>query len=252
MNTNQDLAGRLAIVTGGAGGLGRAQVIELAGRGAHVAVVDVDDSGLADAKREFDSAGLGTSVHRVDVTDRKAIEEFVESLLEQHGGVIDAVVNTAGAMFTLTGLEGTDDVDFQRTLEVNVHGALHLTRAALPGLRKSTMPRVVIISSQWGQVPDGHSYGYMVAKAAQLGLMKTMAKEFTPEGILINAITPGAIRTRMVPEERIEDEIAALPIGRLGEPEDIAGAVGFLVSEKSSFVSGQVLAVNGGACIVGI
>ena len=125
-------------------------------------------------------------------------------------------------------------------------------RAALPWLRRSRAPRVIFINSQWGQVPDGHSYGYMVAKAAQLGLMKTLAKEFTRERILVNAITPGAILTRLVPAEYVEAEQRSIPLGRLAHPEDIAYSVAFLASDESAFIAGQTIAVNGGALLVGI
>ncbi len=155
-------------------------------------------------------------------------------------------------MYSMTGLQDTDDANFDRLLAVNVHAPLFLTRAALPHLRKSPAPRVIFINSQWGQVPDGHSYGYMVAKAAQLGLMKTLAKEFTREGILVNAITPGAILTRMVPEEYIEAEKASIPLGRLAHPEEIAAAVAFLASDEAAFIAGQALPINGGALLVGI
>jgi 3-oxoacyl-[acyl-carrier protein] reductase len=100
-------------------------------------------------------------------------------------------------------------------------------------------------------VPDGHSYAYMVAKAAQLGLMKTMAKEFAGVGILVNAVTPGAILTRMVPEECIAGEQAAIPLGRLAHPEEIASTVAFLASDEAAFITGQSIAVNGGALVVG-
>ena len=134
---------------------------------------------------------------------------------------------------------------------VNVRAPLYLTRAALPTLRQSRAARVIFINSQWGQVPDGHSYGYMVAKAAQLGLMRTLAKEFTREHILVNAIAPGAILTRMVPEEYVEAERANIPLGRLAHPEEIAATVAFLASDDAAFIAGQVIAVNGGALMIG-
>ena len=167
-------------------------------------------------------------------------------------GGLDILVHNAGLMYSLAGLADTDDADFRRLFAVNVDAPLFLTRAALPWLRASQHGRVIFISSQWGQVPDGHSYGYMASKAAQLGLMKAMAKEFAADHILINAITPGAVLTRMVPEEYYEAERASIPLGRLAEPAEIAAVVTFLASDAASFMTGQTVAVNGGACIVGI
>jgi 3-oxoacyl-[acyl-carrier protein] reductase len=101
-------------------------------------------------------------------------------------------------------------------------------------------------------VPDGHSYGYMVAKAAQLGLMKALAQELVADGVLVNAIAPGAVDTRMVPDTAYEAEVAAVPLGRLGDPSEIAAFVAFLLSDEATFITGQTIPVNGGALLVGI
>jgi 3-oxoacyl-[acyl-carrier protein] reductase len=245
------LGGRVALVTGGARGMGRAHARLLASRGAAVAVADIDadvvQSTAADIVRE---GGRAVAI-AADITQRALAEGLIDRVAAEFGG-IDILVHNAGLMYSMKGLEETDDANFDRLLAVNVHAPLFLTRAALPHLRKSPAPRVIFINSQWGQVPDGHSYGYMVAKAAQLGLMKTLAKEFTREGILVNAIMPGAILTRMVPEEYIEAEKTGIPLGRLAHPEEIAAAVAFLASDEAAFIAGQALPVNGGALLVGI
>jgi 3-oxoacyl-[acyl-carrier protein] reductase len=216
-----------------------------------VAVVDIDaDVGESTAAEIVDEGGRAVAI-AADITQRALAEGVIDRVAQDLGG-IDILVHNAGLMYSMTGLEDTDDANFDRLLAVNVHAPLFLTRAALPHLRKSPAPRVIFINSQWGQVPDGHSYGYMVAKAAQLGLMKTLAKEFTREGILVNAITPGAILTRMVPEEYIEAEKASIPLGRLAHPEEIAAAVAFLASDEAAFIAGQALPINGGALLVGI
>ncbi len=245
------LTGRVAFVTGAGRGAGRAHARLLGARGAAVAAVDIDTDAAAAVAAEIIAAGGRALALGLDITDAAADAAAIEATARELGG-LDILVHNAGLMYSMTGLEQTDLADFDRLIAVNVHGPLHLTRAALPWLRRSRAPRVIFINSQWGQVPDGHSYGYMVAKAAQLGLMKTLAKEFTPEGILVNAITPGAILTRMVPAEYIEAEQKNIPLGRLAHPEDIAYAVAFLASDESAFIAGQTLAVNGGALVVGI
>jgi 3-oxoacyl-[acyl-carrier protein] reductase len=245
------LADRCALVTGGARGMGRAHGLALSAAGASVVLVDIDEDELATTAADLSSTGAKVFAVPGDITSRSAAEAIVDQAATTLGG-LDILVHNAGLMYSMTGLADTDDEDFRRLFAVNVDAPLFLTRAALPLLRRSEHPRVIFISSQWGQVPDGHSYGYMASKAAQLGLMKAMAKEFAAEQILVNAITPGAVMTRMVPEQYYEAERQAIPIGRLAEPREIAAVVAFLASDAASFMTGQTVAVNGGACIVGI
>jgi 3-oxoacyl-[acyl-carrier protein] reductase len=245
------LEGRRALVTGGARGMGRAHGAALAAAGASVVLADIDAEELEKTCAELSADGLEVSALAGDITARASAEAIIDQAAATLGG-LDILVHNAGLMYSLTGLADTDDADFRRLIGVNVDAPLYLTRAALPLLRASEHPRVIFISSQWGQVPDGHSYGYMVSKAAQLGLMKTMAKEFAGENILVNAVAPGAVMTRMVPEEYFEAERAAIPLGRLAEPSEIAAVVAFLASDAASFMTGQTVPVNGGACIVGI
>jgi 3-oxoacyl-[acyl-carrier protein] reductase len=244
-------ATRVCIVTGAARGMGLAHARALGSAGARVAIADIDRNELAATEAMLVGEGMEVRAYPVDIRDRASCERLIQDVVDHYHG-IDVLVHNAGMLFTEAGLAETDDDDFDAIMAVNVKGPLSLTRAALPWLKKSAMPRIIFISSQWGQVPDGHSYGYMTSKAAQLGLMKTMAKEFASDGILVNAITPGAVQTRMVPGERVDDEIALIPIGRLGQPAEIAGVVAFLASAESSFITGQVIGVNGGALIVGV
>ncbi|WP_229758487.1 SDR family NAD(P)-dependent oxidoreductase [Peterkaempfera bronchialis] len=246
-----DLTGRTALITGAARGMGRAHALALAARGARVALADLDQAELAATAAEVAAAGGRAAVFTADITSRTAAESLIEAVAADFGG-LDVLVHNAGLMFAMTGLADTDDEDFDRLLAVNVRAPLYLTRAALPHLRRSPAARVVFVSSQWGQVPDGHSYGYMVSKAAQLGLMKTLAKEFAAERITVNAVAPGAVATRMVPPENHEAEVAAVPVGRLGQPWEIAEVVAFLAADTGAFVTGQTIPVNGGALLVGI
>lgn len=243
---------RRAVVTGGARGMGQAHGAALAAAGASVVLVDIDGEQLEKTCNELRGDGDDVSAVVGDITSRATAEAIIADAVAKLGGGLDILVHNAGLMYSLTGLADTDDDDFHRLFAVNVDAPLYLTRAALPMLRASEHGRVIFISSQWGQVPDGHSYGYMASKAAQLGLMKAMAKEFAADHILVNAIAPGAVMTRMVPEEYFETERAAIPLGRLAEPSEIAAVVAFLASDAASFMTGQTVPVNGGACIVGI
>jgi 3-oxoacyl-[acyl-carrier protein] reductase len=238
-------------VTGGARGMGRAHGTALSAAGASVVLVDIDAEELEKTCAELAADGAEVSAMAGDITTRASAEAIIAQAAATLGG-LDILVHNAGLMYSLTGLADTDDADFRRLIGVNVDAPLYLTRAALPLLRASEHARVIFISSQWGQVPDGHSYGYMVSKAAQLGLMKTMAKELAGDDILVNAVAPGAVMTRMVPEEYFEAERAAIPLGRLADPSEIAAVVAFLASDAASFMTGQTVPVNGGACIVGI
>ncbi|MGN6676192.1 MAG: SDR family NAD(P)-dependent oxidoreductase [Streptosporangiaceae bacterium] len=245
------LTGRRAVVTGGARGMGRAHGLALSAAGASVVLVDIDADELTATADELRSTGADVSAVAGDITARGTAEAIIDQAAVVLGG-LDILVHNAGLMYSMTGLADTDDDDFRRLFAVNVDAPLFLTRASLPLLRASKHGRVIFISSQWGQVPDGHSYGYMASKAAQLGLMKAMAKELAVDQILVNAIAPGAVMTRMVPEHYYEAERSVIPLGRLAEPGEIAAVVAFLASDAASFLTGQTVAVNGGACIVGI
>lgn len=242
------LDGRVALVTGAGRGTGRATALLLAARGARVVVSDVDRDVAEQTAAEIGDGAIGVGL---DVGDAAAGAAAVAAAVEAFGR-LDVLAHVAGLMYSMTGLAETDDEDVARLLRVNVQGPLALTRAALPHLLASDCARVLFVSSQWGQVPDGHSYAYMVAKAGQLGLMKTLAQELTRDGILVNAVTPGAIRTRLVPEQYVAAEEAAIPVGRLAEPEEIAAVLAFLASDEAAFIAGQAIPVNGGALVVGI
>ncbi|RBP64923.1 3-oxoacyl-[acyl-carrier protein] reductase [Brevibacterium sanguinis] len=249
----EDLTGRVALVTGAARGMGLAHAKALARRGADVLLADLDEAeARAEALALGRDYGVRTRGVRVDVTTASAAEEITGIIGAQFDGRLDILVSNAGLMHDWRGIDETEPEDLRPYFDVNVLGPYALVKGLLPLLRASEAARIVFISSQWGQVPDGHSYGYMVSKAAQLGLMKALSKELLNENILVNAVAPGAVATRMVPAEAYEEEVAAIPLGRLASTEEIAEVVGFLATDAAGFIAGQTIPVNGGALVVGI
>ncbi|MFF1831339.1 SDR family NAD(P)-dependent oxidoreductase [Paenarthrobacter sp. NPDC058040] len=245
------LDGRVAIVTGAARGMGAAHARTLASRGCELVLADLDATELdAVAAEILVTFGRKPATLQLDITAPDAGTRLVEAA-DANWGRLDVLVHNAGLMHNWKSLEDTPAENLQQYFAVNVLAPYAITQAAVPWLRKSEAPRVIFISSQWGQVPDGHSYGYMTSKAAQLSLMKALSKELVAERILVNAVAPGAILTRMVPEEAYDAELAAVPLGRLGDPYEIAAAVAFLASDSAGFITGQTISVNGGALITG-
>jgi 3-oxoacyl-[acyl-carrier protein] reductase len=251
MAPSQQLEGRVALVTGAARGMGVAHAEALAGLGARLVLADLDQAELDVAAERLRRDGAEVVIAAGDITGPGAAENLVGQAIASWGQ-LDILVHNAGIMHDFRPLADTTTEIVQPYLNINVLAPLEITRAAVPHLRNSQAPRVIFVSSQWGQVPDGHSYGYMVSKAAQLGLMKALAQELVADRILVNAVAPGAVHTRMIPDHYYDTEVAAVPLGRLGEPAEIAAFVAFLASDAAGFVTGQTIPVNGGALLVGI
>lgn len=248
-----DLTGRTAVVTGGARGMGAAHAEALAARGARVLIADLDAE-VHDTAADLTARGGDIAGVVLDVTAPDAADTLRAALASFAGGsaALDILVHNAGIMHDWRELDVTEPDELDRYFRVNVKAPYAITRGLVDLLRASEHARVIIISSTWGQVPDGHSFGYMISKSAQLGLMKSLAAALLPDGILVNAVAPGSIHTRMIPDEYYDVEVASVPLGRLGKPEEIAETVAFLASDSAGFLTGQTLSVNGGALRVGI
>jgi 3-oxoacyl-[acyl-carrier protein] reductase len=251
VSTSQRLDGRVALVTGAARGMGAAHARALAAQGTRLVLADLDGPELDSVADGLRCDGAEVITVPGDITAPRAAQRLVERAVACWGR-LDIIVHNAGIMHDFRTLKDTTADIVQPYLDVNVLAPLEITRAAVPHLRRSEAPRIIFVSSQWGQVPDGHSYGYMVSKSAQLGLMKALAKELVADRILVNAVAPGAVHTRMIPDHYYETEVGAVPLGRLGEPAEIAAFVAFLASDAAGFVTGQTIPVNGGALLVGI
>ena len=248
-----DLTGRTAVVTGGARGMGAAHAEALAARGARVLIADLDAE-VHETAADLTARGGDIAGVVLDVTAPDAADTLRAALASFAGGsaALDILVHNAGIMHDWRELDVTEPDELDRYFRVNVKAPYAITRGLVDLLRASEHARVIIISSTWGQVPDGHSFGYMISKSAQLGLMKSLAAALLLDGILVNAVAPGSIHTRMIPDEYYDVEVASVPLGRLGKPEEIAETVAFLASDGAGFLTGQTLSVNGGALRVGI
>lgn len=241
------LAGKVAIITGGAGGIGFAAAETFAREGAKVAIADFD-SELGNAKAsELQNKEYDVAFFQVDVSDRESVNNMVQNVLD-HFGTIDVLVNNAGitrdAMLSKMAVE-----DFQKVLDVNLSGVFHCSQAVLPTLAAKGSGRIINTSSVSGVYGNIGQTNYAATKAGVVGMTKTWAKELGRKGITVNAVAPGFIETGMtakVPEKVLEQMKQVVPLGHLGKPEDIANAYLFLASDEAKYVNGTTLHVDGG------
>lgn len=236
------LQGKVAIITGGANGIGAAAVERFLVEGAHVAVADYD--GVAGTQL---AAEKGVFFQKVDTTKRTSIDAFVAAVLEQYGQ-IDILINNAGITRDATLLNMTE-ADFDAVVDVNLKGVFHFTQAVVPHMLERGYGKIVNTSSVSGVYGNFGQTNYAATKAAIVGMTKTWAKEFSRKGINVNAVAPGFTRTAMVekmPPEVIQKMLMVVPIQRLADPADIANAYLFLASDEASYISGHVLHVDGG------
>ena len=241
---NIDLTGRTALVTGSTRGIGRAIAEALAGAGARVAVVGRD---AGRAEEVASAIGRGAAGFACDVSDTASVTTLVESV-EKAFGQIDILVNNAGLtrdniLFRLK------DEDWDAVLDANLRGAFVAIRAASRGMMKRRWGRIINIASVVGIIGNKGQANYAASKAGLIGLTKSVAKELASRNILINAVAPGFIETdmtaAMTPEARTTLS-GQIPLERLGTPNDIAAIVAFLASDLASYITGQVLVVDGG------
>ncbi|MDQ2889286.1 MAG: 3-oxoacyl-[acyl-carrier-protein] reductase [Gemmatimonadota bacterium] len=244
MSLEIDLSGRNALVTGSTRGIGRAIAGALADCGARVAVTGRD---VARAAAVADDIGRGARGFAVDVGEVASVAKLVADVEEAFGG-IDILVNNAGITRDNLMMRIKDD-DWDAVIDANLRGAFVAIRAATRGMMKRRWGRVINITSIVGITGNKGQANYASSKAGLIGLTKSVAKELGSRNILVNAIAPGFIDTdmtaAMTPEAR-NTMAAQIPLGRLGAPEDVAAAVAFLASGMASYITGQVLVVDGG------
>ena len=241
------LKGRVAIVTGGAQGIGRAIAETLARDGADIVVADLDPGRSQETVAAIQQLGRRALNVKVNVADFNDVKAMADHVLKEWDK-IDILVNNAG--ITRDGLLlRMKEEDWNLVLQVNLNGTFHCTKAVLQPMTKARYGRIVNIASIVGAMGNAGQANYAASKAAVMGFTKTVAREYASRNVTVNAVAPGFIDTAMtqgLPTEVKETLQKQIPLGRLGQPSDIAAAVRFLVSEEASYITGHVLHVNGG------
>lgn len=237
---------KTVLVTGASRGIGAACAEIFAENGYNVIINYNNSSEKAEALAEK-TGGLAC---KCDVSDPAATGKMVEDIIEKYGK-IDVLVNNAG--ISVTGVfDLVSDEDAKRLFDINVFGTLNCSKKVLPYMLKRKYGKIINISSMWGQTGASCEVHYSAAKAAIIGFTKALAKEVGASGINVNCVAPGMIMTDMTScytAEEVEEIKEEIPLGRCGDPRDIAETVFFLASEKASFITGQVIGVNGGMVI---
>lgn len=244
-----------ALVSGGGIGIGRATANALGAAGYHVVVTDVlEDAGHA-AAEAIKAAGGSAEYRYLDVRSSAQINDVVKAVEESYGSLAALVCNAGIARRVL--LEELDDARWHETLEINLGGVFRLMRAVAPSMRRRSRGSIVAVSSIMGVAYgwQGHAH-YTTSKAGIVGLVRALAIELAPAGVRVNGVAPGVIRTAQSLDpinsagpHGLEQSAKIVPLGRVGEPEDIADAINFLVSDAARYITGQVLVVDGGLLV---
>jgi 3-oxoacyl-[acyl-carrier protein] reductase len=242
-----DLTGQTAFVTGSTRGIGRAVATALHAAGAKVAIVGRDETRARAVAAELGERALGVAA---DVGTHAAVEKAIGEI-EKGLGPVDILVNNAGITRDNLLLRMTE-TEWAEVLQANLTGAFHTTRAVLKGMMKRRKGRIINVASIIGITGNKGQANYAASKAGLIGFTKSVAKEYGSRNILVNAVAPGFIDTDMtasLPEEARTAMLGGITLGRLGRPEDVAGAVLFLASDLAGYITGQVLVVDGGLAI---
>jgi 3-oxoacyl-[acyl-carrier protein] reductase len=242
---------RIIVITGASQGIGRAIALALAGEGSFVYVNYRGQAEKASAEsvvQEINKQGFKAGSIQFDVTNTEAVNQAFDHIAEEKGGT-DVLINNAGISIDTLMLRAKDS-DFQAVVDVNLRGAFACTRAAIKTmLRRKNNGRIVSLASVVGQMGNAGQSIYAITKAGIIGMTKSVAREVASRGVTANAVAPGFVKTAMTDQltsEQKESFLRAIPLGRYAEAEEIASVVKFLVSEQASYITGQVIAVNGG------
>lgn len=240
---------RVVIITGGSRGIGRATAYRFAGEKPKLVLVhyDSDESAAEQTVATLAEKGIQAEAHRVDVSSRGEVDRLFKDVLARFGRV-DVLINNAGITKDMLFMRMSED-EWDQVLRVNLKGVFNCTQAVIRSMIKERAGRIVNISSVVGQIGNMGQTNYAASKAAIMGFTKSLAREVASRGITVNAVAPGFINTGMtavLPDKVKELFLQQIPLGKMGEPEDVAEAVHWLCSQGSMYVTGQVIHVNGG------
>ena len=243
----RDFTDQVVLVVGAASGIGKAAAQLIAARGATVVIADLDTDGLSTLQREL---GLyDNQVKKVDLSNQASIQSLVSSIIADQGH-IDALVNTAGIVGpTNTKVEDMDWAIFEKTVSINLFGAIWVTQAVLPHMKARKYGRIAHVASIAGKEGNPGMHAYNTSKAGLIGFVKGVGKEVAGDGITINAFAPAVIRTPFnagTSEETLKYMLGRIPMGRVGEPEEAAEMLAFIVSKACSFTTGFTFDASGG------
>jgi 3-oxoacyl-[acyl-carrier protein] reductase len=242
------LQGKVAVVTGGSRGIGRAVSAMLAQAGAHVVVNYAgNESAARETLEQIMAAGGKGELKQFDVADEEAVQRAFKEVTDTHGR-LDILVNNAGVALDQILLRVKQE-ELDRTFAINVYGTLYCAKAAVRSMMRAKTGRIINLSSVVAEAGNPGQAVYSASKAGIIGLTKTLAREYASRGITVNVVAPGFIATDMtasLPEAAQKGIIEQTPLGRVGRVEEVAAAVLFLASDEASYITGQVLRVNGG------
>lgn len=251
--TMQSFTGKVAVVTGAASGIGRACAHWFSQRGAAVVAVDFNAEGGQALQRELQQAGEEASFHQVDVSNSAEVESFYTELQTQHKR-LDALVNAAGISPTVAPVGEYPLQEWERAIGINLSGTFYMMRWGIPLMLESGGGAVVNIGSMMSEIAHPGGTGYVTSKHGVVGLTKAAALDYGRAGVRVNAVGPGVVDTPMAQSSAPSEEaqqylLAATPLGRFAQPEEIANLIGFLCSDEASFITGALYIADGGYAI---
>ena len=243
-----NLKGKVALITGGSRGIGKSISKRLASQGATVVINYIQNETAAEnTKKEIEESGGQVFTSKFDVADFDAVHEEVDKIIEKLGG-LHILINNAGITKD-TLLMRMKEEDWDNVISINLKGIFNCTKAVTRNMFKQREGRIVNLTSVVGEMGNAGQTNYAASKAGIIGFTKACAREMASRGITVNAVSPGFIKTDItdeLTEELKKDYISRIPLNRFGTPEDIAGAVAFLVSDDAAYITGEVFRVNGG------